>query len=95
MKKTALAMILLILPLCFSGCAGRQIESQLLVVLLGIDLKEDGTLAVTAKVPVYGDSQSAAASSGGSSGGSGSSKESGGEKGYAVIGTSAPNPSPH
>jgi len=88
-KKTALAMILLILPLCFSGCAGRQIESQLLVVLLGIDLKEDGTLAVTAKVPVYGDSQSAAASSGGSSGGSGSSKESGGEKGYAVIGTSA------
>ena len=89
MKKIALAMILLILPLCFSGCTGRQIESQLLVVLLGIDLKEDGKLAVTAKVPVYGDSQSAVGSSGGSSGGSGSSQGSSEEKGYAVIGTSA------
>ena len=42
-----------LLPFCFllSGCAGRNVEEELLVIVLAIDHTEQGDVTVAVKVP--------------------------------------------
>lgn len=49
--KRALAFLLLLSCLPLSGCMSRQLEEQLLVIILGVDEMEDGSIRLTVKVP--------------------------------------------
>ena len=69
------------LLLC-GGCAGRQLEEQMLVIILGVDRTEEGVLQIYVKVPSNASSSSSGASSSASSGGS-SDGSSGGSSGQS------------
>lgn len=49
-------MTVLLLLMCFllSGCAGKQLEEELLVIVLSADRTEDGGVRVSVKAPRYG-----------------------------------------
>jgi len=67
--------LLLALCLCLSGCTGRDLEEQLLVIILGVDQAERGNVRISVKVP-----------SNSGSGGSGESPGAGGEQmGYLLL----------
>lgn len=84
-------LLLLVGAVCLSGCDGRQIEDQLLVVLMGVDETQDGQITISVKVPIYGAlKEQGGSSSGGSDGensgtGGGSGEESQAEKGYTIV----------
>ena len=46
-----LLCFLLVLCCSFSGCAGRNVEEELLVIVLAIDRMEQGSVTVAVKVP--------------------------------------------
>lgn len=76
MKKWIFILILLLIGMLFSGCTGREMEEQLLVIILGVDVQADGTVRIAIKVPSHS----------GSGGGSGESASSGGEQmGYLLL----------
>lgn len=72
MKKILLIVLLLSL-LPFSGCMSRQLEEQLLVIILAVDETEDDKIRLTVKAPSH-------------AGGSGESSGKGGEQqGYLLL----------
>ncbi|MBQ9943010.1 MAG: hypothetical protein IJO67_01480 [Clostridia bacterium] len=46
-----LCLLLLLCMVFLSGCMSREVEEQLLVILMGVDRMEDGNLVLTVKVP--------------------------------------------
>ena len=46
--------LLLLLCLLLSGCAGRQLEEELLVIVLSADRTEEGAIRLSVKAPRYG-----------------------------------------
>lgn len=44
-------ILLLLCTVLLSGCMSREVEEQLLVILMGVDKAEDGNLILTVKVP--------------------------------------------
>ena len=75
MKKVA--VLLLCLSLCLSGCASRQLEEQLLVIALGLDKTEDGRIRLSVKVPSNSGS--------GDPGGGEDASSGGGQMGYLML----------
>ena len=47
-----LLWLLLLCALLLSGCMSRQLEEQLLVILMGVDRAEDGNLVLTVENPM-------------------------------------------
>ncbi|MBQ6257802.1 MAG: hypothetical protein IJJ60_14520 [Clostridia bacterium] len=70
-----LLCFLLLLCCSFSGCAGRNVEEELLVIVLAIDRAESGNVTVAVKVP-------ANASAAGAENGAGDSQ---GQSGYMQL----------
>ena len=64
MKKRMLCALLALLCLALGGCMSRQLEEQLLVIVLGVDEDENRAVHLSVKVPSN------------ASGGSGGSEES-------------------
>lgn len=76
MKKALLLPFCILLCLALSGCTGREMEEQLLVIILGVDTTEEGNIRISVKVP----------SNSASGGGSGEGASSGGEQmGYLLL----------
>ena len=81
MKKRMLCALLALLCLALGGCMSRQLEEQLLVIVLGVDEDENRAVHLSVKVPSN------------ASGGSGGSEESsdnkassgGGQMGYLLL----------
>lgn len=46
-----LLLLLCLCALCLSGCMSRQLEEELLVIVLGVDADENDTVCLTVKVP--------------------------------------------
>lgn len=76
MKKGLFLLVLLFTGILFSGCTGREMEEQLLVIILGVDVQEDGGIRIAIKVPSHS----------GSGGGGGENASAGGEQmGYLLL----------
>lgn len=83
MKRIFFLCMLLALCLMICGCTSRQLEEQLLVIILGIDETEEGHIRITVKVPSNSDSTSS--SSGGKEGKGGDASTGGEQKGYLLL----------
>lgn len=73
MKRRGIAL-LLALCLALSGCMGRQLEEELLVIVLAVDETEEGHTRLTIKVPRNG-----------SAGGASKEGEGGDQGGYLLL----------
>ena len=78
--KRKLFMLLLVLCLLLSGCLGRDLEEQLLVIVLGIDRTDDDLIRITVKVPSNSDSGSSPPTSG-----EGEAAAGGQQMGYLLL----------
>ena len=78
--KRKLVMLLLVLCLLLSGCLGRDLEEQLLVIVLGIDRTDDDLIRITVKVPSNSDSGSSPPTSG-----EGEAAAGGQQMGYLLL----------
>ena len=56
--KRKLIALLLSFSFLLPGCMGRELEEQLLVIVLGVDQTEEGLIRITVKVPSNSDSGS-------------------------------------
>lgn len=81
MKQVFLTLLLIGLML-LSGCTGRQLEEQMLVIILGVDQMQSGDVHLYVKVP---SNSAAASSSGGGGSGGGSGGENGEQMGYFIL----------
>lgn len=82
MKKWTL-MVLACLCLFLSGCMSREVEEQLLVIVMGVDMEENGHYTLSVKVPSN--------TSGGQDSSSSKEAEKGGNQmGYLTLHASAP-----
>ena len=76
MKKAMLLIFCIFLCFTLSGCISRELEEQLLVIILGVDTTQEGNIRISVKVP----------SNSASGGGSGEGASSGGEQmGYLLL----------
>jgi len=78
MRRAGL-LLLLLFCLLLCGCSGRELEEQLLVIILGIDKTETGETRVSVKVP------SNSASSGGEA------QQGGDQMGYLLLEATGPD----
>lgn len=69
MKKQVCFLILLLLCLCLTGCEGRNLEEELLVIVLAVDETETGNCAVAVKVPKNASAEASSSQENGSQGG--------------------------
>ncbi len=76
MKRRLLALFLILCALAVSGCGKQGLESQLLVIILGIDQSEKG-VRLTVKAPSNASSESSSSSQ--------SSESGGDQKGYLML----------
>ncbi len=73
MKKQANFLILLLLCLCLTGCEGRNLEEELLVIVLAVDETETGDCVIAVKVPKNASAEAS------------SSQDNGGQGGYLIL----------
>jgi len=78
--KKIIFLWLLLLCLFLSGCMSRDLEEQLLVIVLGIDETEEGNVRITVKVPSNSDSGSSPPSTG-----EGEAASGGEQMGYLLL----------